>query len=635
MIFKNRLLVTFFLISFVLINSCKKKGGDLENPQPSKEVIANNTNIKTDYSSYSSYEMITVKAVGFLLPSSNLNCYLGNTKVVVIQGNSEQCYIIVPGTISPGNQELRIEGDDVNAKTSVSINTQTNPEDGMVYLKNYINTIIADLKTLVNKETDQVTKDSLLLSITKLELAIPKVDIITENEAELLSNYFYANRRTIQEFENNLAGIDKNLLTSPNQRLSAAAFSTIDKYKKCMEGIGILLNQGKYRKVGQATILTALMGVGDIGESLIDLTKAILNGEGSSYIQKAKGMFVELKNWCYWAPVAAYGVVIDNFKQSISHRLNTNTIEIKNNTKLTFENYKITYRNFQEDDKNSSFTDLAELVKAFIVMRGIWNGFSNNIFDIGVINFTNVKTVDKFINNLNNLSITSSNPDINIGEKKGVASNFNVTISTSDNTSKSGYLIVKYTDEIEQVSETKYDLSVIPFNGLEVGQIYQGGIIACIFNEGTPGYIEGETHGLIAAPSDQGGTAVLWGCEITNIMGGDMGLPGFEIGTGNQNTIHILQECTSAPAAKLCYDLDLGGYADWYLPSKDELSILYNNRSIIGGFVADCYWTSSWDNSDRAWYQFFKAGTLDGYQSRGVRSWPADFTTSVRAVRSF
>jgi len=152
---------------------------------------------------------------------------------------------------------------------------------------------------------------------------------------------------------------------------------------------------------------------------------------------------------------------------------------------------------------------------------------------------------------------------------------------------------------------------------LTVGMSYQGGIIAYIDATGQ--------HGLIAAPQDQSAD-IQWydGNYIVT------GATGTAIGTGKSNTKKIVQKQGSGNyAAKLCDDLVLNGYDDWYLPSKDELNELYKNKYLIGGFSTkkDFYWSSSEHNFNNAWLQYFNDGSQYYYFKY--------YTYRVRAVRAF
>lgn len=158
---------------------------------------------------------------------------------------------------------------------------------------------------------------------------------------------------------------------------------------------------------------------------------------------------------------------------------------------------------------------------------------------------------------------------------------------------------------------------------LNLGDTYQGGIVAYILKSGEPGYVSGEVHGIIAAPSDQS-TSLKWynGSYTTT------GKTGSALGTGYKNTKTIIRsQGFGYYAAKICGDLVLGGYSDWYLPSKDELNKLYLNQNSIGGFADAYYWSSTEYRQYYAWYQFF----FNGIQYHDGRY----DTNRVRAIRAF
>ncbi len=155
-----------------------------------------------------------------------------------------------------------------------------------------------------------------------------------------------------------------------------------------------------------------------------------------------------------------------------------------------------------------------------------------------------------------------------------------------------------------------------------IGDSYGGGIVIDVDLSGQ--------HGIIAAPSDQSAgapwlvdTNIVTYATYTQIFQGEL----------NTNMIVALQGAGDY-AAKICDDLVLNGYDDWYLPSKSELKEIYDNRNILEGLSDDYYWSSTENDNELwrnlSWYQQMDS-TFMGYQNTNYKSYHA----RVRAVRSF
>jgi len=118
-----------------------------------------------------------------------------------------------------------------------------------------------------------------------------------------------------------------------------------------------------------------------------------------------------------------------------------------------------------------------------------------------------------------------------------------------------------------------------------------------------------------------------------------------DVGSGKKNTDYLVSMTKSEGrdnAAYRCRQLEINGFADWSLPSKDELALIYNTlySENIGSFQDDWYWSSSvWDEDDDhewntklcTWVHDFSIGKQITYANHGSRT----FVGLVRAVRAF
>jgi len=116
-----------------------------------------------------------------------------------------------------------------------------------------------------------------------------------------------------------------------------------------------------------------------------------------------------------------------------------------------------------------------------------------------------------------------------------------------------------------------------------LGSTYGGGIVF---------YVDRSGHGLIAAAVDQG--------------------------YGPWNS-----------ASALCTNYRGGGFADWRLPSKDELHKIYLQKNLVTGVSSKVsYWCSQSKNANYAYDHAFLNSGIEGYSMKGNHQ-------SIRAVRSF
>jgi hypothetical protein len=175
--------------------------------------------------------------------------------------------------------------------------------------------------------------------------------------------------------------------------------------------------------------------------------------------------------------------------------------------------------------------------------------------------------------------------------------------------------------------------NVISIKPLQLGQYYQGGIIF---------WLDPTTqHGLMVAKTDQSQSSA-WKntaqTRVTNALG-------IGLGSGSINTSLIIGSLTNnnpngtfaavmaASYSILDTDVNFGG---WFLPSKEELKLMYQQKTVIdataivnGGTALGLgnYWSSTEIDSGNAWSQNFASGAqLNSDKAENFR---------VRAIREF
>ncbi len=120
-----------------------------------------------------------------------------------------------------------------------------------------------------------------------------------------------------------------------------------------------------------------------------------------------------------------------------------------------------------------------------------------------------------------------------------------------------------------------------------------------------------------------------------------------KIGTGKANTNKCVKVYEGG-AARACVDYVYNGYSDWFLPSIDELNLMYKNLSkkYPELFSREYYWSSSEYSSYYAWvlvgsgdhYSDFQSTlqySFKGYHDTTMDKIPFSYAVYVRPVRAF
>lgn len=226
----------------------------------------------------------------------------------------------------------------------------------------------------------------------------------------------------------------------------------------------------------------------------------------------------------------------------------------------------------------------------------------------------------------NDLTNKPNIPDAADGSETKVQAGSNVTVS-GKGTQSSPYII----GATGGGSGTGGD------DGIKVGDMYGGGVVAWVNKAGT--------HGLILSAVDLS-TAQAW----SNIQSTEIGdaAQSYYDGMSNCNSI-IAQVGHTMSAAKLCLDYTnanygTGVFSDWYLPSIQEMksfttnlmdiqyALIYdNNPGTTAPSLDEYYWSSTETSGTYSWAYNFSDGDTGSYSYGNEKDW----VIRVRAVRAF
>jgi uncharacterized protein (TIGR02145 family) len=163
-----------------------------------------------------------------------------------------------------------------------------------------------------------------------------------------------------------------------------------------------------------------------------------------------------------------------------------------------------------------------------------------------------------------------------------------------------------------------------------VGEQFGGGVVFHVYRDAS-----GTERGLVVALNNQSNGAA-WSNVTNSLAGASSSWDGL----ANSNAI-VSQTGHTSSAAKLCLDYSNGGFDDWYLPSKDELNLLWINlfnvnrvlqtisqsALIFPVSVEKFYWSSSEFVSNFSWY-LANYGNPNSYDNKNS-------VFQVRAIRAY
>lgn len=200
---------------------------------------------------------------------------------------------------------------------------------------------------------------------------------------------------------------------------------------------------------------------------------------------------------------------------------------------------------------------------------------------------------------------TSPNPKIENGTViTNTAGTASFTSTLTGLTKNSVYYLRAYATNS---AGTSYGEEVVFEAAVKVGAYYQGGTVAYVYASGDKGYDANIEHGYTISILT---TSYAWANPSKAASGTTN-----QAGDGPTNTNYIVLQIgtTAIPyAAKICDDLVVGSYSDWFLPSLGDMGFIQRGTSTIAGIGSGLNWTSTQASSTTAYAVGIDSGAAFG-----------------------
>ncbi|WP_028982451.1 DUF1566 domain-containing protein [Sporocytophaga myxococcoides] len=618
---KQSLTIPAAILFIFLLTACNKKKEEAP-PNTHTDLQSNGNSI--DKTTVNIDEINTV-TLNTNISQQQITGKIGDKEVVFIKSDENMLTFITPADLAPGEYPISFVLGNTTYESRIVIENKVVVSDVPARFDQYENYLKAQINKL--DSALQVEVDSNLITIEEKNTEVNETrqfisDVLTKvksmdaSKQQSLANFLEVNSTNLE---------NKNLIS--NARVTS-------------EYNSLLLFKASVLALGGSVWASYIM------YSAKQYDKALLSLAGVFVSYKASIYFGKKSRDDLYKPVS---VIIDKLSSESQQRKSQVTAQMLtvNNEEPTSIGINIRKASLTNADASNSNSVIQSFFGGFNKLTGYINKINETIEGVNaVIGFLyTTKTVSYLLipnsprlglrplESSGYISLQGISNSLVQGTLTGVSNNkakvtFKYSGTSSDDININCKLV--YNNGDFSYSE---DLSVtIKQPPLEIGQSYAGGIIFYLD--------ETKHHGLVAAPNDQvvgkgWEDPGSWGCHNTAIVGADNPAVGF----GKWNTADIVKACSQPiGAAYICSNLVLNGYDDWFLPSKSELDLMYENLHLkgLGNFTADpnnlvgVYWSSTeypgLESTD-AWGRFFVNGISRNY-AKGT-------AYCVRAARAF